>query len=129
VEAEERRNPSEGLFGVDVHACIDIGQRVGAQEKAAEDAVPVRAMHTKCCLWAAGFCFYLSAVRQRRQDGIVCGVFYGEAAAVGRAAFLIVDPGMVEDQVTAVELQHQVLLRRGNVDLPRELAPDLSGLT
>ena len=61
-----------------------------------------------------GFRFYLAAVRQRRQDGTVRGVFYRERAAVARAGFLIIDPGMAEDQVTAVELQYQVLLRRGD---------------
>src|SRR6201996_3747161 len=53
-----------------------------------------------------GFGFYVPAIRQRRQDGTVGGVFYGEGAAVARANFLIVDPRMVEDQVTAIELQH-----------------------
>jgi hypothetical protein len=47
-------------------------------------------------------------------------------AAVAGAAFLIVDPGTVQDQVIAIETHYQLLLR-GNGGFTRKLPPNLAG--
>jgi hypothetical protein len=59
-----------------------------------------------------GLGFDRAAVRQRSQHRAIRGVFYRKCAAIARPCSLVIDPGMVEDQFTAFELQHRVSLRQ-----------------
>ena len=55
-----------------------------------------------------GLGFDRTAIRQCGQNRAIRGIFYRKRAPIARSCFLVIDPGMVEDQFTAFELQHQV---------------------
>ena len=59
-----------------------------------------------------GLGFDRTAIRQCGQNRTIGGIFYGKRASIARSCFLVIDPGMVEDQFTAFELQHRVSLRQ-----------------
>ena len=61
-----------------------------------------------------GLGFDRAAVRQRGQNRAIRGIFYRKRAAIARPCFLVIDPGMVEDQFTAIELQHRVSTTAAN---------------
>ena len=62
----------------------------------------------RCAAVDRGLGFDRPAVRQRSQNRAIRGIFYRERAAIARPCFLVIDPGMVEDQFTAIELQHRI---------------------
>ena len=52
--------------------------------------------------------FDRTAIRQRGQNRAIRGILHSKRAAIARPYSLVIDPGMVEDQFTAFELQHRV---------------------
>ncbi len=66
-----------------------------------------------------GLCFDRAAIRQRGQKRAIRGIFYRKRAPIARSYLLVIDPGMLEDQFTAFELQHWVSLRQQTMEIQK----------